>query len=339
MAFASSARALRGQPGRRALPRPPDQHEAQAARRRVSTRRPTAPPTSPPPSDAVSRSTARGTARTTRAHVDDETRQFPIDPVGPRVTVIPGVGIVTSGLDAGKGADDARPLPPRDRRPGRCRRARRVPLAQRGGGVRDRVLAARALQARAGAPARRAVGAHRRGHGRGQRDRPCDRATARLARRARRGRRPERATARGRSRTSSSQAYGTRRALAVEVDVTSEDDVVEMVRRTVLEYGGLDVLVASAGLATSAVGDRDHARRLGAELRRPRPRLLPRRARGVPRPDRAGPRRLDRLRRLQERARRRGERRRVLLGEGGGAPPRALPRRGGRLRTGSASTP
>ena len=35
-------------------------------------------------------------------NLDDETRQFPIDPVGPRVTLIPGVGVVTSGLDAAK---------------------------------------------------------------------------------------------------------------------------------------------------------------------------------------------------------------------------------------------
>ena len=47
-------------------------------------------------------------------------------------------------------------------------------------------------------------------------------------------------------------AHGARRALAVFVDVTSEDAVVEMTRRTVLEYGGIDILVASAGLATSA---------------------------------------------------------------------------------------
>src|SRR5213076_2853892 len=47
-------------------------------------------------------------------------------------------------------------------------------------------------------------------------------------------------------------AHGLRRALAVPVDVTSEDAVVEMTRRAVLEYGGLDILVASAGLATSA---------------------------------------------------------------------------------------
>ncbi len=46
--------------------------------------------------------------------------------------------------------------------------------------------------------------------------------------------------------------HGLRRALAVEVDVTDEGAVVEMTRRAVLAYGGLDVLVASAGLATSA---------------------------------------------------------------------------------------
>ena len=31
-------------------------------------------------------------------NLDDETRQFPIDPAGPRVVLVPGVGIVTSGL-------------------------------------------------------------------------------------------------------------------------------------------------------------------------------------------------------------------------------------------------
>ena len=75
---------------------------------------------------------------------------------------------------------------------------------------------------------------------------------------------------------------------------------------------------------------RDDARRVGAQLRRARARLLPRRARGVPRAARAGPRRLDRLRRLEERARRGRERGRVLVGQGRVAPPRALPRRGGR---------
>jgi NAD(P)-dependent dehydrogenase (short-subunit alcohol dehydrogenase family) len=35
-------------------------------------------------------------------NLDDETRQFPIDPTGPRVVLVPGVGIVTSGPDAGR---------------------------------------------------------------------------------------------------------------------------------------------------------------------------------------------------------------------------------------------
>ena len=48
------------------------------------------------------------------------------------------------------------------------------------------------------------------------------------------------------------RVHGARRALAVEVDVTDEAAVEEMVRRCVLAYGGLDVLVASAGIATSA---------------------------------------------------------------------------------------
>jgi ABC-type branched-subunit amino acid transport system ATPase component len=40
--------------------------------------------------------------------------------------------------------------------------------------------------------------------------------------------------------------------LAIEVDVTSEEAVQEMVRRAVLGLGGLDILVCSAGIATSA---------------------------------------------------------------------------------------
>jgi NAD(P)-dependent dehydrogenase (short-subunit alcohol dehydrogenase family) len=47
-------------------------------------------------------------------------------------------------------------------------------------------------------------------------------------------------------------AHGARRALAVTVDVADERAVEELIRRTVVEYGGLDILVASAGLATSA---------------------------------------------------------------------------------------
>ena len=54
-------------------------------------------------------------------------------------------------------------------------------------------------------------------------------------------------------------------------------------------------------------------------------RLFPRLARGVPADEGAGDRRGDGLRRVEERARRLAERRRLLHGEGGGDPPRALP--------------
>src|SRR5207244_7313740 len=47
-------------------------------------------------------------------------------------------------------------------------------------------------------------------------------------------------------------AYGLRRATAVAVDVTDEAAVGEMVGAAVLAYGGVDILVASAGLATRA---------------------------------------------------------------------------------------
>ena len=152
VAFASSVRAPGGQPDRRALPGPSDQHEAQAARRRLR------------PGDAMTpttlgarlperrrRPTRTGIASYYERNVDDETRQFPIDPAGPRVVARARDRHRHDRQRRGAGAHCPRSLPPRDRRPGRGRRARRLPLAQRERGVRDRVLAARALQARAGA--------------------------------------------------------------------------------------------------------------------------------------------------------------------------------------------
>jgi NAD(P)-dependent dehydrogenase (short-subunit alcohol dehydrogenase family) len=47
-------------------------------------------------------------------------------------------------------------------------------------------------------------------------------------------------------------SHGLRRAVAIAVDVTREEAVEEMARRAVLEYGGIDILVASAGLALSS---------------------------------------------------------------------------------------
>jgi len=184
-------------------------------------------------------------------NLDEETGQFPIDPAGPRVVLVPAVGIVTSGSDAGK-ARTARDLYHRAiavqdaadavggfrslseseafaieywpleryklaQAPPRGELAGRVALITGGasgiGRATARVLAARGAHV---------VVADRNVEG-----------VEEVA---------EELTA----------AYGLRRALAVFVDVTSEDAVVEMTRRTVLEYGGIDVLVASAGLATSA---------------------------------------------------------------------------------------
>ena len=185
------------------------------------------------------------------ANVDDETRRFPIDPVGPRVTVIPGVGIVTSGLDAAR-ARTTRDL---------YHRAIVVQdAAEALGGFRslseaeafaieywplERYKLAQApppgeLSGRIALVTGGASG--------------IGRATARLL--ASRGAHVVVAdlNAHGAEEVANElvEAYGDRRALAVAVDVTSENDVVAMVRRTVLEYGGLDFLVASAGLATSA---------------------------------------------------------------------------------------
>ena len=174
-----------------------------------------------------------------------------MDPAGPRVTVIPGVGIVTSGLDATK-ARTARDL---------YHRAIVVQdAADAIGGFRslseeeafaieywplERYKLAQApprgeLSGRIAVITGGASG--------------IGRATARLL--ASRGAYVVVADLNGDGAREVADelvtTYGLRRALAVEVDVTSEADIEEMVRRTVLEYGGLDFLVASAGLATSA---------------------------------------------------------------------------------------
>ena len=184
-------------------------------------------------------------------NLDEETRRFPIDPTGPRVTVVPGVGIVTSGGDASRARlsrdlyhraiavqDTAEALGgfhslseaeafaieywPLERyklaqAPPRGELAGRVAVITGGGSGIGRA-AARMLAARG---AHVVVG-----------DLHVDRAEE--------------------VADEIEAAHGARRALAVEVDVTREDAVQEMARRTVLAYGGLDILVASAGLATSA---------------------------------------------------------------------------------------
>ena len=184
-------------------------------------------------------------------NLDDETRQFPIDPAGPRVVLIPGVGIVTSGPDAGR-ARFARDL---------YQRAIAVEdSADAIGGFRSlseseafaieywpleryKLAQAPPRGELAGRVALVTGGASGIG-----------RAAARML--ASRGAHIVVADLNedgaGEVADELQGFYGPRRSIAVRVDVTSEDAVVEMTRRAVLEYGGVDVLVASAGLATSA---------------------------------------------------------------------------------------
>ena len=147
---------------------------------------------------------------------------------------------------------------------------------------------------------------------------------ARVGRRVRRRLRPRRGGRRRGGRGA------RRRGVGVGGDVTSEDAVAAAFAAAVEAYGGVDIVVSNAGVASSAPieettlaeWERNHAI-LGTGYF-----LVAREAFRVLR--RAGPRRLDRLRRLQERARRRQERRRLLVGQGRRAAPRALPGRGGR---------
>jgi rhamnulose-1-phosphate aldolase/alcohol dehydrogenase len=184
-------------------------------------------------------------------NIDEETGQFPIDPAGPRVVLVPGVGIVTTGTDAAR-ARVSRDL---------YHRAILVEdAADALGGFRslseseafaieywplERYKLAQApprgeLTGRVAVITGGASG--------------IGRASARLL------------AARGAHVVVGDLNYdgaqevaeelvaanGTRRAISVRVDVTSEEAVQDLTRRAVLEYGGIDILVASAGLATSA---------------------------------------------------------------------------------------
>jgi rhamnulose-1-phosphate aldolase/alcohol dehydrogenase len=184
-------------------------------------------------------------------NVDEETGQFPIDPAGPRVVVVPGVGIVTTGIDAARarttrelyhraiaveGAADAvggfRSLSESEAFAIEYWPLERYKLAQappRG------ELAGRIALITGGASG-------------------IGRATAHVL--AERGAHVVVADLNEEGASAVADelvvAHGARRAVAVEADVTEEDAVRLMVDRAVLAYGGLDILVASAGLATSA---------------------------------------------------------------------------------------
>jgi rhamnulose-1-phosphate aldolase/alcohol dehydrogenase len=185
------------------------------------------------------------------ANLSDESRPFPIDPAGPRIVLVPGLGIITSGSNAAR-ARTARDL---------YHRAIAVQdAAEAIGGFRslsegeafaieywplERYKLAQApppseLEGRIALVTGGASG--------------IGRATARSL--AERGAHVVVADLNeaGAEEVADEivDACGLRRAVSVRVDVTDEGAVREMVERTVLEYGGLDLLVASAGLATGA---------------------------------------------------------------------------------------
>jgi rhamnulose-1-phosphate aldolase/alcohol dehydrogenase len=184
-------------------------------------------------------------------NLTEESRPFPVDPAGPRVVIVPGVGIVTSGADA--------------------RRARLAhDLYQRAVAVQDAADAIGGFRSLSEAEAfaieywplerYKLAQAPPRGELAGRvalitgGASGIGRASARLL--ARRGAHVIVADLNvdGAQEVAEElvSAHGVRRALAVPVDVTDADAVSEAVHRTVLAYGGLDILVSSAGLASAA---------------------------------------------------------------------------------------
>ena len=184
-------------------------------------------------------------------HLTEESRPFPADPAGPRVVLVPGVGIVSSGADAGR-ARLARDL---------YHRAIAVQdAADAIGGFRslseDEAFAIEYWPLEryklAQAPPRGELAgriALITGGASG-----IGRATARLL--AERGAHVVVADLNAEGAATVAEeiaaAHGAGRALGVPVDVTDEAAVADMVRRAVLAYGGLDILVSSAGIASSA---------------------------------------------------------------------------------------
>jgi rhamnulose-1-phosphate aldolase/alcohol dehydrogenase len=184
-------------------------------------------------------------------NLTDESRPFPMDPSGPRIVLVPGVAVVASGADADR-ARFARDLYQRaiqvqnaadaaggfrslsepeafaieywpleryklSQAPPRGELAGRIALVTGGASGIGRAAARRLAE----------LGAH-----------------LVVADLNREGAEVVAEELR--------EAHGDRRALAVRVDVTEEEAVEELIRRTVLAYGGIDILVCSAGLATSA---------------------------------------------------------------------------------------
>jgi rhamnulose-1-phosphate aldolase/alcohol dehydrogenase len=184
-------------------------------------------------------------------NLSDETAQFPIDPAGPRVVLTPAIGVIAAGSDAGK-ARHARDLYHRAIVVENAANAsggyrsltdneafnveywplERYKLAQAPprGELAGRIAVVTGGASGIGRAAAYAVA--QRGAHVVVADRNVEGAEIVAA--------------------DLSETFGLRRAVAIGVDVTDEAAVADVFRATVLAYGGLDILVASAGLATSA---------------------------------------------------------------------------------------
>jgi rhamnulose-1-phosphate aldolase/alcohol dehydrogenase len=184
-------------------------------------------------------------------HLDDETRPFPLDPAGPRVVLAPGLGLVTSGTNAAK-ARVSRDL---------YHRAMSVIRLAAGAGGFSSLSEAEAFAVEywpleryklSLAPAARELDGRvalvtggASGIGRAIAERfAVEGAHVAVAD----------IDASGAADVAAllCERHGERRALALDCDVTDEARVAEAFRRTVLEWGGLDIVVSNAGVAVSA---------------------------------------------------------------------------------------
>jgi rhamnulose-1-phosphate aldolase/alcohol dehydrogenase len=184
-------------------------------------------------------------------HLDDETRPFPLDPAGPRVVLAPGLGLVTSGTNAAK-ARVSRDL---------YHRAMSVIRLAAGAGGFSSLSEAEAFAVEywpleryklSLAPAARELDGRvalvtggASGIGRAIAERfAVEGAHVAVAD----------IDASGAADVAAllCERHGERRALALDCDVTDEARVAEAFRRTVLEWGGVDIVVSNAGVAVSA---------------------------------------------------------------------------------------
>jgi rhamnulose-1-phosphate aldolase/alcohol dehydrogenase len=184
-------------------------------------------------------------------HLDDESRPFSIDPAGPRVVVAPGLGLITSGTNATR-ARVSNEL---------YQRAMSVIRFAAGAGGFTSLSEAEAFAVEywpleryklALAPAPKELDGRialitgaASGIGRAIAERfAAEGAHVAIA--------DIDTSGAGDVAAALCERHGARRALAVPVDVTDESSVAGAFRTTVLEWGGVDIVVSNAGVAVSA---------------------------------------------------------------------------------------